>query len=114
MVELTLYIRLPIKDGRDGPILLGEGDFDPPMSKALLLIVRRGAFTRFHALKEKAADLKVVLAWDRRKGERRRGSGAGAVDRRLGDRRKQPPFTWDTADFLVAGETTVPDEHQAG
>jgi hypothetical protein len=83
------------------------------MSKALLLIVRRGAFTRFHALKEKAADLKVVLEWDRRKGERRQGATAAGTERRVGDRRKQPPFTWETADFLVAGETTVPDDQSA-
>ena len=80
------------------------------MGKALLLIVRRGAFTRFHSLQEKAAKLRVVLAWDRRKGERRRNGGDPRPDRRVGDRRKDPPFTWDTADFLVAGETTTPDE----
>jgi hypothetical protein len=82
------------------------------MGKALLLIVRRGAFTRFQSLQEKAADLKVVLAWDRRSGERRRASDGGTTERRVADRRKQPPFTWETADFLVAGETTVPDEPQ--
>lgn len=80
------------------------------MCKALLLIVRRGAFTRFHSLQEKAANLRVVLAWDRRQGERRRGDHPTGQERRVGDRRKKPPFTWDAADFLVAGETTTPDE----
>jgi hypothetical protein len=80
------------------------------MGKALLLIVRRGAFSRFHSLQQKAADLRVVLAWDRRKAERRKATGCEPGERRVGDRRKQPPFTWDTADFLVAGETTTTDE----
>jgi hypothetical protein len=80
------------------------------MGKALLLIVRRGAFSRFNSLQEKAADLRVVLEWDRRKGERRQSTDSSGDDRRNGDRRKKPPFTWDTADFLVAGETTTTDE----
>lgn len=80
------------------------------MGKALLLIVRRGAFSRFHSLQEKASDLRVVLEWDRRKGERRQRPDGGSEDRRVSDRRKQPPFTWETADFLVAGETTTNDE----
>jgi hypothetical protein len=80
------------------------------MGKALLLIVRRGALSRFHSLQEKAANLRVVLAWDRRSGERRANGDCSDTDRRTGDRRKKPPFTWDTADFLIAGETTTPDE----
>lgn len=75
------------------------------MGKALLLIVRRGAFSRFHTLKQKAAGLRVVVEWDRRQGERRVAPGSAPRERRSGERRGQPPFTWDTADFLVAGDT---------
>jgi len=77
------------------------------MAKALLLIVRRGAISRYETLKRKAAGLRVVLAWDRRQSDRRRTPGSGPNDRRVGERRRQPPFTWDTADFLVAGDTTI-------
>jgi hypothetical protein len=75
------------------------------MSKALLLIVRRGALSRFERLKQKAAGLRVVVAWDRRQRDRRRTSGATPGERRSGERRRQPPFTWETADFVVAGDT---------
>jgi hypothetical protein len=80
------------------------------MPKALLLIVRRGALASFHNLKRKSADLRVVLEWDRREGDRRRAAGAAAQDRRVGDRRRRPPFTWDLADFVVAGETETGDD----
>jgi hypothetical protein len=89
---------------------LVNGTPNAEMGKALLLIVRRGALSRFQSLQEKAANLRVVLAWDRRSGERRKSAGCGGDDRRVHDRRKQPPFTWETADFLVAGETTTSDD----
>ena len=67
----------------------------------LQIVVRRGSDRRFARLKEQTSDLPVVVTWDRRTADRRRVSGDIAEDRRGTDRRKQAPFTWDTADFLV-------------
>jgi len=72
----------------------------------LALVVRRGARSRFLKLKQKTKHLPIKLLWDRRRGERRTRptdvSGAKS-DRRKTDRRKKAPFTWDLADFVVAG-----------
>jgi hypothetical protein len=65
------------------------------------LIVRRGAEQRFEKLKEKTANLDVVVTWDRREQDRRRASEPVAGERRKQDRRQQTPFTWDIADFAV-------------
>jgi len=66
------------------------------------LIVRRGARTRFQTLKHKAASLPVKVIWDRRKTERRTGSGQpDDDDRRKSERRQRPPFSWQVADFVV-------------
>lgn len=66
------------------------------------LIVRRGALRRFHKLSQKTADLPVTVLWDRRTSDRRSAEGAGPTERRRKERRKQPPFTWDVSDFVVA------------
>ena len=65
------------------------------------LIVRRGALRRFDKLKRATAELPVKLSWDRRLGERRTAAGDVSGERRQSDRRKKPPFTWGTADFVV-------------
>jgi hypothetical protein len=67
------------------------------------LIVRRGALRRFDKLKRatESLDLPVKLSWDRRLGERRTSSSDVRRERRGSDRRKEPPFTWGTADFIV-------------
>jgi hypothetical protein len=65
------------------------------------LIVRRGALRRFDKLKRATAELPVKLSWDRRLGERRTSAGDVSRERRQSDRRKKPPFTWGTADFVV-------------
>jgi hypothetical protein len=67
------------------------------------LIVRRGARSRFKALKHKAESLPVKVVWDRRKHERRAAGGRpGALDdRRSTDRRQHPPYSWQVADFVV-------------
>jgi hypothetical protein len=65
------------------------------------LIVRRGALRRFHKLKQKAAELPVNVSWDRRQHDRRAESSEVDGDRRTGDRRAKPPFTWDASDFVV-------------
>lgn len=70
-------------------------------SSHLKIVVRRGSTRRFTSLKAQTADLPVVVTWDRRTTDRRRAAGDIAEDRRRTDRRQQPPYTWDTADFLV-------------
>jgi hypothetical protein len=61
-------------------------------------------------LKQKSEHLNVVLEWDRRQGDRRQADGSGPVERRRADRRRQPPFTWELADFVVAGDTEKSDD----
>lgn len=68
------------------------------------MVVRRGAVRRFEALKERTAELPVVVTWDRRGRDRRNVSGDIARERRRTDRRRTPPFTWDVADFLVVDD----------
>lgn len=68
------------------------------------MVVRRGALRRFSALKERTAELPVVVTWDRRQADRRHAPGDIARERRRTDRRRTPPFTWDVADFLVVDD----------
>lgn len=58
---------------------------------------------RFDALKTRTTELPVVLTWDRRTDHRRDAAASAGVerDRRENERRRQPPFTWDLADFVV-------------
>jgi hypothetical protein len=69
--------------------------------------VKRGAMRRFHALKRDTAEMPVTVLWDRRTAERRGPGGQAATpsQRRGIDRRKQPAFTWDLADFVVVAPT---------
>jgi hypothetical protein len=69
------------------------------------MVVRRGAIRRFDALKQQTAELPVVVTWDRRQRDRRNVSGDIARDRRRTERRQQPSFTWDLADFVVVDES---------
>jgi len=68
------------------------------------LIVRRGALRRFEKLKRATAELPVKMSWDRRLRERRTSTTNIPADRRQKDRRQQPRFTWEVADFLVVGK----------
>jgi hypothetical protein len=65
------------------------------------LIVRRGALRRFDELKRNTTDLPVKLSWDRRLVERRASSAGVESDHRKTERRKNPPFTWEAADFVA-------------
>jgi len=75
----------------------------PPLE----LIVRRGALRRFATLKQKSKGLPVKVTWDPRQVDRRasRAEKVASTDReqerRGSDRRQKPPFTWETADFLL-------------
>ncbi len=77
----------------------------PADDPSLRIFVRRGAIRRFHKLTRDAADLPVIIEWDRRTGDRRADSPAGEAERRqaAADRRNDPPFTWKVADFVVVG-----------
>jgi hypothetical protein len=69
--------------------------------KPVSIIVRRGATRRFDSLKRNTANMSVEVCWDRRSEDRRETHQAASVERRSGDRRKTPPFTWEAADFVV-------------
>jgi hypothetical protein len=74
-------------------------------SKPVQIFVRIGALKRFHVLKQKTAELPVTVSWDRRRGERRTAAVNRATDQRKSDRRSEPPYTWQVADFVVVEET---------
>ncbi|HUQ87483.1 MAG TPA: hypothetical protein VM096_08000 [Vicinamibacterales bacterium] len=76
--------------------------------KPVGIFVRRGAARRFDSLTRNTADLPVVVSWDRRTEDRRESRQSTSVERRSGDRRKTPPFTWDAADFVVVGDVPEP------
>lgn len=72
------------------------------------MFVRIGALKRFHFLKKKTENLPVSVEWDRRRSDRRTGEEEGGVELRQADRRANPPFTWETADFVVVEEVPTP------
>jgi hypothetical protein len=71
------------------------------------MFVRIGALKRFHFLKQKTADLPVSVEWDRRRSDRRSNGEENAPESRKIERRADPPFTWETADFVVVEEPAV-------
>lgn len=79
---------------------------DGKQSSFVRMFVRIGALKRFHFLKKKTAELPVSVEWDRRRSDRR-GSADDRADPGTVDRRGAPPFTWETADFVVVEEPTV-------
>ena len=81
---------------------------DRKQSSFVRMFVRIGALKRFHFLKQKTADLPVSVEWDRRRNDRRSDDHAASANVRKAERRGDPPFTWDTADFVVVEESAVP------
>jgi hypothetical protein len=77
------------------------GNPQNPAEPVVEIIVRRGALRRFDKLQKTTTDLPVKLSWDRRLHERRRSSSGIEREQRQKDRRKNPPFTWEVADFVV-------------
>jgi hypothetical protein len=75
-----------------------------------IIRVKRGALRRFDQLTRKGADLPVEVKWDRRTTERRGAPSPEGTDRRHRERRQTPPFTWETADFVVEGDRSKPDD----
>ena len=72
------------------------------------MFVRIGALKRFHFLKQKTANLPVSVEWDRRREERRADTDEPRADLRKGERRGAPPYTWETADFVVVENPAEP------
>ncbi len=64
----------------------------PADDSSLRIFVRRGALRRFDKLKRDAAELPVSVEWDRRSGDPQDPPD---------ERRQDPPFTWNAADFVV-------------
>jgi len=87
----------------------GADGQDEPNGK-MVIRVRRGALRRFDQLKTKSAGLPVEIKWDRREADRRSAPGESGGERRTGERRQKPPFTWETADFVVVGDTSRPED----
>ena len=78
-------------------------------SNKTVIRVRRGALRRFDQLKTKSVHLPVEVKWDRRTTERRAETEDADAERRQGERRQRPPFTWDAADFVVEGDRSQPN-----
>ena len=76
----------------------------------LVFVVRRGALRRFDRLKQAATDLPVDVIWDRRTSQHAPKDGPHQARRMLTERRKQPSFTWTTADFVVVEKEGVEEE----
>jgi hypothetical protein len=73
----------------------------PTNDSSLYLYVRRGDLRRFHRLKRDAADLPVSVVWDRRTDDRRTSPKPTTAGARKAERRREPPFTWKAASFVV-------------
>jgi len=70
---------------------------------ANLLVVERGRTAWADFLRRRLGSIgeRVHFAWDRRVGERRRGTDPVEDDRRAGDRRTLPPLAWRTLHFVL-------------
>jgi hypothetical protein len=80
-----------------------------PAEPVVEIIVRRGALRRFDKLQKTITDLPVKVSWDRRLHDRRRSSTAIEHEQRQEDRRRNPPYTWEVADFVVV--EIAPGQH---
>ena len=81
---------------------------DGKQSGIVRMFVRIGALKRFHFLKKKTADLPVSVEWDRRRTDRRSDEEPKTPNPPGAERRGTPPFTWETADFVVVEEVAKP------
>ena len=79
------------------------------VTPTLQIVVRRGALRRFALLNEKRGELPVAVLWDRRSGDRRTESDRPVGERRRAERRREPPFTWTAAEFVVVEGAPGPD-----
>jgi hypothetical protein len=82
-------------------------------NKTIGIVVRRGALRRFDALTKKTVDLPVAVSWDRRVEQRRGANDTAGAERRSTDRRREPPYTWQVADFVVADAAEAGSDQSA-
>jgi len=80
----------------------------------ITLVVRRGALRRFDKLQKETANLPVVVTWDRRSDDRQEPGQNDEASSVAVDRRKQPSFTWELADFLVVPGDVAAEETPDG
>ncbi len=77
----------------------------PDQEPAYVAVVRRGSTRRFARLQKYTAELPLEVVWDSRHDDRRTKPGPVKIESRRAQRRHDPPFTWEAADFLVRKET---------
>ncbi len=74
----------------------------------LRIFVRRGALRRFYKLTRDSVGLPVSVEWDRRQRERRSADApSSSSEQREGERRREPPFTWNAGEFVVLDESAA-------
>jgi hypothetical protein len=81
---------------------------------AYLMVVQRGDHDRYRFLSSTFGDRPVQVMWDRRVSDRRRSSDdpTHPAERRSGDRRHNPPTSWDNLGFLVARQQLDKDKQR--
>jgi hypothetical protein len=93
-----------------GQMPIGTSMVRKRKTPSIQIVVRRGALRRFASLNEKRGELPVALLWDRRLNDRRTDAGESTGERRVRERRREPPFTWTTAEFLVIETPAEPEK----
>ena len=83
----------------------------PDQGPAYVAVVRRGSTRRFARLQKHTDELPLEVLWDSRHADRRTKLGRVKIESRRAQRRHNPPFTWDAADFLVRKETRPARRH---
>jgi hypothetical protein len=78
-------------------------------TRSVTIIVRTGAGDLFERLQASRSDLPLRVMWDRCRGDRRVTSDPSVVGTRQGERRREPPYTWDAADFIVLQGSLIPE-----
>ena len=83
----------------------------PDPGPVYVAVVRRGSTKRFARLQKHTAELPLEVVWDSRHADRRTKRDRVKIESRRAQRRHNPPFTWDVADFLVRKETRPARRH---
>ncbi len=83
----------------------------PNQGSAYVAVVRRGSTRRFARLQKHTDELPLEVVWDSRRADRRTKPSRVKIESRRAQRRDDPPFTWDAADFLVRKETRPARRH---
>ena len=83
----------------------------PDQGPAYVAVVRRGSTRRFARLQKHTDELPLAVMWDSRHADRRTKPAPVKIESRRAQRRDNPPFTWDAADFLVRKETRPARRH---